>query len=434
MSTIKILLFFISSYLLLNNLNAKIISGKKQTNKLQEFKEKSNSQSSFSLESLEMNSELRASWKKIDFGSVLNQNEDEVSNDFQIFLDQNELDNSSEEIFDNARNFFENYRDEDSNLNGEEKFQVGGHALLGMINNQEKINNLSIQSSQNHFVQASEESKPPKISSISECDQKLVEIINGPHKEAGKGAFGRIFIPENGETSVVIKEMEVGMQRENIIQREILISLMFRNTPNVVSYYKACYIDKKLSETKIKRFYYLFMEKCQQDFGDWFFEKTPQNDPLTLLKIIGAITNGYKHIHEKDILHLDNHIGNYMICNNKIKIMDFGIAKKRSTLSKMRVKITENLEFNELYNFFKTLTSYAKVNEKNINDLLSKLRRDNFSESSFDNIEDFESELKNLYFSFKLNVVNMVFEENSNQVYNVLNMIMVVFLLIWHSK
>lgn len=364
----------------------------------------------------DVDSQLRASWHELDLNSEDKSNE--TREDFGIFLSDNELDDTSEDVQQSIEDYFSDYEDDDS-PNSSKIWKRNGQQLLGLKNVSTKQTDIGKAMEQSLVFNPQDfENTPSGI--VSQCTDNLTQLIEGPSKEAGKGAFGRIFIPTDTKQNVVIKEMEVGKQSEKLITREIMISLMFRNVPNVVSYYKACYIDRQGEDMEIKRFYYLFMEKCEQDFGKWFFNNVKEGNAYMLLKVLGAITNGFKEIHSRDVLHIDNHIGNYMICNNQIKIIDFGISKKISTLSKMRRKISENLEFNELYNFYKTLAAFSKVKEKHINELLAKLRRNNQGDPQITNIREFDEQLQELYFSFKLNVLQQVYDDSSTGIAGVL--------------
>ena len=363
-----------------------------------------------------VDSHLRASWQELDLVSEDKSNESRE--DFGIFLSENELDDTSEDVRQSIADYFEYYEDDES-PNHSETWKRNGQQLLGLKIGSIKKPDIGVSLHQT-VVFSPQDLNPTPSSTVSACTDNLTQMIEGPHKEAGKGAFGRIFIPSDTKQNVVIKEMEVGKQSEKLITREIMLSLMFRNVPNVVSYYKACYIDRSGEDMVIRRFYYLFMEKCQQDFGAWFFKHVKEGDAYTLLKVLGAITNGFKEIHSRGVLHIDNHIGNYMVCNKQIKIIDFGISKKVSTLSNMRKKISENLEYNELYNFYKTLVTYSKVKEKHINELLAKLRRNNRDEPQIASIREFDEQLQELYFSFKLNVLQQIHDESSTGIAGVI--------------
>jgi hypothetical protein len=263
---------------------------------------------------------------------------------------------------------------------------------------------------------------------LEECNDDLIQLIDGPSKPAGKGAFGRVFIPISDVSNVVIKEMEVGLQRESLIRKEILISLMFPDSDNIVNYYKACYIDRKIDDQE-KRFYYIFMEKCSSDFGDWFFDKVEEKDILMVEKIIRQISEGYAEMHKKNVLHIDNHIGNYMICNNKIKIIDFGIAVFLPKLRPMQKMIQENLEYNELYNFFKTLISYKKIQDKRIIDIIDKLRRVGHGRRGIQSMEEFIIKLEDIFMNTQHLLATGNYHELENQ--EIFKVISLMYLLVF---
>lgn len=251
--------------------------------------------------------------------------------------------------------------------------------------------------------QAPKEDVP--LETIKPCNEILVEIIDGDSKEVGKGAFGRVFTPNIPGADIVIKEMKVGLQREKLIRSEILISLMFPDSDHIANFYTACYIDREFEKSDLnapisvetERFYYLFMEECSGNFDDWYFSKVQEGDVLMVERIIHQIADGYKEMHHKDVLHIDNHIGNYMICDDKIKIIDFGVAVLRSKLRRQQKVIQENLEYNELFNFFKLLLQYKKIKDKRLHGLLERLRKSRAVENPYNSVNEFIQELEEVF-------------------------------------
>lgn len=171
-----------------------------------------------------------------------------------------------------------------------------------------------------------------------------------------------------------------------MFDKEIEILSLLSNSPEVVTMKNACYVR---SENKVK--YYILMEFCEEEFDSWL-----SRQPKTISNfydILIHITTELLDINEHMVYHIDNHRGNLMICNNRLKFIDFGsgaIAKSPKNAyifhevrnlqilfyDVSKVFKIRNDDLDTLFSEMKTVGKYTKDYSKpkiNINDIHKRL-------------------------------------------------------------
>jgi serine/threonine protein kinase len=183
--------------------------------------------------------------------------------------------------------------------------------------------------------------KSPKIKSIiiNYEEIKLIPYINSNintnkikiYNPIGHGAFGKVYATSNNE--ILLKIIIEGNSKDDNKDREFK-SLIFHYL--LYKYYEKTENIKylcKLNEFGVieKNKWYAFMENCGLDFIDKFKNDSPDFD--TLLKIFYECCKALKIIHDLEYLHLDIKVENFLIKDNQIKIIDFGMVKKNKFIT-----------------------------------------------------------------------------------------------------
>lgn len=73
---------------------------------------------------------------------------------------------------------------------------------------------------------------------------------------------------------------------------------------------------------------FVILEKCEKEFK--YYLEDMQKDAVELSTIVSVIKNMIEiiiSINRENIYHIDNHVGNFMICGSKLKLIDFGKGK-----------------------------------------------------------------------------------------------------------
>lgn len=69
------------------------------------------------------------------------------------------------------------------------------------------------------------------------------------------------------------------------------------------------------------------MEYCQQDIKSYVASKGGRLSEVEVRSILRQICNGFKEVHQKNIIHRDIKPANFLIHNSVVKIADFGFAR-----------------------------------------------------------------------------------------------------------
>lgn len=183
--------------------------------------------------------------------------------------------------------------------------------------------------------------KSPKIKSIiiNYEEIKLIPYINSNintktiyiYNPIGSGAFGNVYKTSND--TILLKIITEGNSKDDNKDREFK-SLIFHYL--LYKYYEKTENIKylcKLNEFGVieKNKWYAFMENCGLDFIDKFKNDPPDFD--TLLKIFYECCKALKIIHDLEYLHLDIKPENFLMKDDQIKIIDFGMVKKNKFIT-----------------------------------------------------------------------------------------------------
>lgn len=204
-----------------------------------------------------------------------------------------------------------------------------------------------------------------KTEEIPECKLNEDYIVNfSEAKYIANGQQGFVYKFRNN----VLKTQEFDLlnERRNIkmFENEIQILRVFNNSQDIVGLKNACY---KKHEDKIQ--YYILMEYCEEEFEDWLSQqpKTASAFYDLLIHISKILLN----INQQNIYHVDNHIGNLMICGNKLKLIDFGSG----AITKNNKNNYAFAEIRNLQILFNDIAKNFSIRNNELNDLLAEMRK-----------------------------------------------------------
>lgn len=143
-------------------------------------------------------------------------------------------------------------------------------------------------------------------------------------KPIGQGGYASVYLyfDEIGQRKVAIKKVKVRNQEElDSVKNEINI-LEDLCHPNIINYYGYFY-DELNCEINI------VMEYASGGTLKEIIEKRKEKfKEDEILGYFTQICEGLNYIHQKKIIHRDLNPINILLCNGKVKIVDFGISKK----------------------------------------------------------------------------------------------------------
>ena len=184
--------------------------------------------------------------------------------------------------------------------------------------------------------------KLPKIKSImiNYEEIKLIPYINSNINKInilnpiGSGGFGNVYKTSN-DTILLKIITQSNSEDEDNRDREFK-SLIFHYL--LYKYYEKTENIKylcKLNEFGVieKNKWYAFMENCGLDLFHKFKKKNDKPDFDTLLKIFYECCTALKIIHDLEYLHLDIKPENFLMKDDQIKIIDFGMVKKNKFIT-----------------------------------------------------------------------------------------------------
>lgn len=181
--------------------------------------------------------------------------------------------------------------------------------------------------------------KLPKIKSIiiNYEEIKLIPYINSNINtnkisisySIGSGGYGKVYKTSNDTILLKIITQDKSTDEDNK-DREFK-SLIFHYL--LYKYYEKTENIKylcKLYEFGVieKNKWYAFMENCGLDLLDKFNKNKNNPDFDKLLKIFYECCKALKIIHDLEYLHLDIKPENFLMKDDQIKIIDFGMVKK----------------------------------------------------------------------------------------------------------
>jgi len=146
-------------------------------------------------------------------------------------------------------------------------------------------------------------------------------------KPLGKsGGFGNIFLGYDQEKArdVIIKKIDKLKTKQELFNREIN-NMKKLKCINIVEYYDH-YIDND--------YYYIIMEKCDEDLNDYIEKNGPLSD-LMIKNILIQLNEAFIAMHSNNIIHRDLKPKNILIKYNSsnmndftIKLADFGLSRE----------------------------------------------------------------------------------------------------------
>lgn len=256
------------------------------------------------------------------------------------------------------------------------------------------------------------------IDVIEKCRGQLATIANGERQVMSSDDFGTLYFPTENVTGVMVKEINVGAQSEEEIRKEILISMLFQNSPHVVRAFKSCFLDRTDEDSQLTtRSYYLFMESCPTSLNEWLSDnKNEENNAEWMVRqVFRPMTLGLRQVHEGEIYHIRNITDSFRICENVIKIFNFEFARQMFSLKDQEQKtIWQNFESNEFYKLLTALINDAGIKDEKLQAVIDILKQDNLEAKNDTNpFENFTEELYPLYLSESENQVIGDNENNS---------------------
>jgi hypothetical protein len=229
---------------------------------------------------------------------------------------------------------------------------------------------------------------------ISACTNDQLDSINRDKESIGEGAQGSIFTTT--DDNIVAKQISTTKSKKSGVEKEINISLLFKNSDNVINIFDACYLD---DEEFHRRLYFIFMEKCEKDLLDWANDdgNVPTGDVSRVKYVINEISKGFLDVHNHNIVHLDGHPGNFMVCGGKIKLIDLGSAERLDALKPQDAeRITKGYlksEFGKLFDTCQTLITMKEIDDDSLKEAVNSISPKNPNQIT--DINDFMSELNN---------------------------------------
>jgi hypothetical protein len=220
------------------------------------------------------------------------------------------------------------------------------------------------------------------------CTKDQVSKTNKYKDLLGTGFFGKVF--GNKKSQDAMKEtvsVVPGTEPENEIKNEIQNGALFQNSDRIINTYEACYIENG------ERTYYIFMERCSQDFDAWFRENVEEGDVDHVKEIFKEIAEAYIELHSQHVLQLDIHIGNLIMCGDKLKLIDLGKSKRISVMDSNGpdAKLI-NREFMKLFNLFRQLLNEKKIEGTPLNDFIENTSKQ-IGENEIPDLNDLIDEL-----------------------------------------
>lgn len=106
--------------------------------------------------------------------------------------------------------------------------------------------------------------------------------------------------------------------------------------------YPLYYINPRFYKpARTKNHLYFFLEYCQQDLKSYVADKGGKLSEVEVRGILRQICNGFKEVHQKNIIHRDVKPANFLIHKGVVKIADFGFAR-----------VVDNVDESAVHTFF----------------------------------------------------------------------------------
>lgn len=166
----------------------------------------------------------------------------------------------------------------------------------------------------------------------------------------GYGSYGKVYAVKNNLDNNLYAVKKITLSSKNIKEVKMVMSeiniLSQLNHKNIIRYYNSWIepiLDNDLEESPLSiddnfidtidvidnipdYSFYIQMELCSNgNLGDWLFERKIIDNHINT-QLITQTLNGLSYLHDLNIIHRDLKPSNIFICNNIVKIGDFGMA------------------------------------------------------------------------------------------------------------
>ena len=158
--------------------------------------------------------------------------------------------------------------------------------------------------------------------------KKIGKYIIFVDKQIGKGSFGDIFLgTDQLETQIyAIKERKINSKHAStkekfyeLLKREIANAKLLAQHPNIVSF-----LDLIQEENEV----YVICEYCQDGSLSYILQKNGGKlEEKLVISILRQILEGFKILHENNILHRNLKPSSILLHNNIVKITGFYFSK-----------------------------------------------------------------------------------------------------------
>jgi hypothetical protein len=224
---------------------------------------------------------------------------------------------------------------------------------------------------------------------LGPCSKDQKKNINKYQKKLGQGTAGDVF--GSSKSNEVVKQIKVvpNSPVEDVVKNEIENLLLFQNADLVVNTHEACYEDDSG-----ERYYYIFMEKCSEDFEDWYNKTVSPGDVDNVKNIFKQIAAAYIELHSEFVLQRDIQIANWMICDSKIKIIDLGQSTKIESFDSNGPHSSEiKNEFTKMFRLFTNLLKIKNIEGTPLNNTIDNIRKE-IAAGKMPDLNDFIDELR----------------------------------------
>lgn len=222
-----------------------------------------------------------------------------------------------------------------------------------------------------HFLEPATPDKPPSDADHSSATQKISSCKGNENfitnfSEAvylANGMQGSVY--KYREDILKVQDFDIDADKSQIrmFEKEVEILDLLKRNPYVVTMKGACYNNM---EGKVR--YYILLEYCEQDFEPWI--NTLPKSVEVFYELLIHLTSEMLNINQHKIYHVDNNIGNFMICGNRLKLIDFGLG----AVAKSEKNSFAFFEIRNLQILFNDIAKLFSIHSKEFNDLLTEMR------------------------------------------------------------
>lgn len=219
--------------------------------------------------------------------------------------------------------------------------------------------------------------------SLNECQQSQIKGIE-KGAQLGNGVQGIVYhIPGSVQVVKVVTKPE----QIKATMNEIQVLKKANASKYVNKLYDSCFITSSSGNRSI----FIFIEMCEMDL-ETAMKNTPKSSRY-FWDMIDQILVMLIELNSHGVYHLDNQIGNFMICGGKLKMIDFGSSKIASN----KLPNLPILELKSLLQLINAIKHEFKVKCESLSDLeVSIARIPPRSTQPLFTLEMFRTELRRL--------------------------------------